>query len=60
MKPETRIDLKAHGMTDVAMDADDVAALPKIMQGLEDLEAGRSKPADEVFDRLKAKYRAMQ
>lgn len=27
--------------------------------GLADVEAGRTKPADEVFDRLEAKYRAM-
>lgn len=27
--------------------------------GLADLDAGRTKPADEVFDRLIAKYEAM-
>jgi antitoxin ParD1/3/4 len=30
-----------------------------IARGLADAEAGRIKPADEVFDRLKAKYRDM-
>lgn len=28
-----------------------------IMRGLADGAAGRTKPADEVFDRLEAKYR---
>ncbi|HMC92202.1 MAG TPA: type II toxin-antitoxin system ParD family antitoxin [Allosphingosinicella sp.] len=30
-----------------------------IARGLADVEAGRTKPAEEVFDRLEAKYRAM-
>ena len=30
-----------------------------IRRGLTDSEAGQVKPADEVFDRLEAKYRAM-
>lgn len=30
-----------------------------IMRGLTDADAGRTKPAGEVFDRLEAKYRAM-
>lgn len=30
-----------------------------ITRGLADIEAGRVKPAEEVFDRLEAKYRAM-
>ncbi|MGI8397589.1 type II toxin-antitoxin system ParD family antitoxin [Agrobacterium deltaense] len=30
-----------------------------IMRGLADADAGRTKPASEVFDRLEAKYRAM-
>jgi antitoxin ParD1/3/4 len=30
-----------------------------IARGLADIEAGRVTPADEVFDRLEAKYRAM-
>jgi antitoxin ParD1/3/4 len=30
-----------------------------IQRGLDDVEAGRTKPASEVFDRLEAKYRAM-
>jgi antitoxin ParD1/3/4 len=30
-----------------------------IARGLADAEAGRTKPAEEVFDRLEAKYRAM-
>jgi antitoxin ParD1/3/4 len=30
-----------------------------IARGLADVEAGRTKPAEEVFDRLAAKYRAM-
>jgi antitoxin ParD1/3/4 len=30
-----------------------------IVRGLDDVDAGRSKPASEVFDRLEAKYRAM-
>ena len=29
-----------------------------IARGLADADAGRTKPADEVFDRLEAKYRA--
>ena len=28
-----------------------------LARGLADVEAGRTKPADEVFDRLEAKYR---
>ena len=31
-----------------------------IGRGLADAEAGRTKPADEVFDRLESKYRAMK
>lgn len=30
-----------------------------IMRGIADADAGRTKPASEVFDRLEAKYRAM-
>lgn len=30
-----------------------------IMRGLADADAGRTKPAEEVFDRLEAKYRAL-
>jgi antitoxin ParD1/3/4 len=30
-----------------------------IARGLADVEAGRTKPAEDVFDRLEAKYRAM-
>ena len=30
-----------------------------IARGLADAEAGRTEPADKVFDRLEAKYRAM-
>ncbi len=30
-----------------------------IARGLTDAEAGRTKPAEEVFDRLEAKYRAL-
>ncbi len=30
-----------------------------IERGLTDADAGRTSPADEVFDRLQAKYRAM-
>lgn len=30
-----------------------------IMRGLADADAGRTKPAGEVLDRLEAKYRAM-
>jgi antitoxin ParD1/3/4 len=30
-----------------------------IARGLADAEAGRTKPAAEVFDRLEAKYRSM-
>jgi antitoxin ParD1/3/4 len=30
-----------------------------IARGLADAEAGRTTPADEVFDRLEAKYRAL-
>ncbi len=28
-------------------------------RGLDDADAGRTKPADDVFDRLEAKYEAM-
>jgi antitoxin ParD1/3/4 len=31
----------------------------EIQKGLDDTDAGRLKDADEVFDRLEAKYRAM-
>ena len=31
----------------------------EIQKGLDDVEAGRLKDADEVFDRLEAKYAAM-
>jgi antitoxin ParD1/3/4 len=30
-----------------------------IMRGLADADAGRIAPADEIFDRLEAKYRAL-
>ena len=30
-----------------------------IARGLADVDAGRTKPAEEVFDRLEQKYRAM-
>lgn len=30
-----------------------------IARGLGDADAGRSKPAEQVFDRIEAKYRAM-
>jgi antitoxin ParD1/3/4 len=30
-----------------------------VARGLADADAGRTKPADEVFDRLEAKYAAM-
>ena len=30
-----------------------------IAKGLADVEAGREKPAEEVFDRLEAKYKSM-
>lgn len=30
-----------------------------ILRGLADAEAGRTKPAEEVFDRLENKYRSM-
>lgn len=30
-----------------------------IARGVADAEAGRSRPAEEAFDRLEAKYRAM-
>ncbi|WP_293907297.1 type II toxin-antitoxin system ParD family antitoxin [Phenylobacterium sp.] len=37
-----------------------LAALDRsIERGLADADAGRTQPADEVFDRLEAKYRAM-
>ena len=31
----------------------------KLQAGMDDIEAGRVKPADKVFDRLIAKYEAM-
>jgi antitoxin ParD1/3/4 len=36
-----------------------VALDSSIARGLADADAGRTKPATEVFDRLEAKYRAM-
>jgi antitoxin ParD1/3/4 len=30
-----------------------------VAQGISDADAGRSTPAEEVFDRLEAKYKAM-
>ena len=60
MKPDAKLDCAGHDIEDICMDVDDVAALPKILQGLEGSREGRSKPAEEVFDRLTAKYRAMQ
>ena len=57
---ENQPDLTAHDIEDICMDADDVDALAKILQGLEDSGEGRSKPAEEIFDRLTAKYRAIQ
>jgi antitoxin ParD1/3/4 len=36
-----------------------VALDASIARGLADADAGRTKPAAEVFDRLEAKYRAM-
>lgn len=30
-----------------------------IQRGLADIEAGRTRPLEEVFDRLEAKYRAL-
>jgi antitoxin ParD1/3/4 len=30
-----------------------------ILRGIADADAGRTKPAEEVFDRLEQKYRAM-
>ena len=30
-----------------------------IMRGLADVEAGRTRPAEDVFDRLESKYRSM-
>lgn len=34
--------------------------MAKLDEGLADVAAGRTVPADEVFDRLLAKYRMMQ
>ncbi|QNA83081.1 type II toxin-antitoxin system ParD family antitoxin [Sphingomonas sp. So64.6b] len=31
----------------------------EIQRGIDDIAAGRTKPADEVFDRLRRKYEAM-
>ena len=31
----------------------------KLQAGQDDIDAGRVKPAEEVFDRLRAKYQAM-
>jgi antitoxin ParD1/3/4 len=31
-----------------------------VMRGIADVEAGRTKPAEEVFDRLGAKYAALE
>lgn len=36
-----------------------IALDSSIARGLADADAGRTKPATEVFDRLEAKYRAM-
>lgn len=39
-----------------ALDAEAIAA---IKRGIADVRAGRVKPAEDVFDRLEAKYKAM-
>ena len=36
-----------------------IALDASIMRGIADADAGRTKPARDVFDRLDAKYRAM-
>ncbi len=36
-----------------------VALDASIMRGIADADAGRTKPARDIFDRLDAKYRAM-
>jgi len=36
-----------------------VALDAAIARGIADVDAGRSEPADKVFDRLEAKYRAL-
>lgn len=56
MKPEIKTDFKS---SEDIFDENDIEALPAIREGLRDLREGRSKPADEVFDRLEKKYRAM-
>jgi antitoxin ParD1/3/4 len=40
-------------------EAQRAALLASIDRGLADIDAGRTKPMDEVFDRLEAKYRSM-
>lgn len=56
MKPELKTDFEP---SEDIFDENDIEALPAIREGLRDLREGRSKPADEVFDRLEKKYRAM-
>lgn len=56
MKPESKQDFTP---SEDVFDEIDIEALPAIREGLRDLREGRSKPADEVFDRLEKKYRAM-
>lgn len=38
---------------------DDEHIAARVAEGLADADAGRVTPADEVFDRLEGKYRAM-
>ncbi len=44
----------------LAGDSDRQAAIASIRRGLADVARGRTKPANEVLDRLEAKYKKMQ
>ena len=46
----------AHAPTEDVFDDEDMAALPAILEGLADLEAGRSFSADEVEKRLSQEF----
>jgi len=43
----------------MAIKADLDQRLAALARGVRDADAGRVKPADEVFDRLEAKYKAL-
>lgn len=57
---ESEVDVLREGVRLVEERERRLAALDAaIEEGVASVRAGRTKPADEVFDRLEAKYRAM-